>query len=331
MRNLADISKSDFGAKHFAFIDVKEYVENQGIEYTESGDWLKMKCILPFGHEDSSPSMFIHKLHGGWNCYVCGKGNWSQLCEHMEWEVEIESILVGGVHESVWNDSAKRIKDLANDTFEHDISHIPPSNLKKIVSNESDCLPHYKYLQSRDMVDLIKLFNICYVKKGDAKYGMNYVKRIIIPCHSKDGKYLWCEGRAITHQKVNRKYYRPFGVNKVKYLFNFHRVKKKRSNYIIVVEGIIDAMMLEMWDFPGVCCFGAKISDEQIQLLTQFNHIYVCLDNDKAGIEGWVDVKKKLSGLGVNINRILLPKGKDINDISKDKFSQLLKKSKIII
>ena len=65
MPSLKDIVKSDFSANSFAPVDVENFISNKGIEFTKSGKWLKMRCILPFGHNDSSPSFFIHSEHGG--------------------------------------------------------------------------------------------------------------------------------------------------------------------------------------------------------------------------------------------------------------------------
>jgi DNA primase len=337
-RSLKDIVKSDYGLGSFPFVDVEEFIESQGIEFTKSGDWLKMRCILPFGHKDHSPSMFIHSKHGAYNCFVCGTGNWNQLCEHMEWNVEIESITIDGVPDVVWKDTQEKIKNIdKNKTKEH--SKSIPKGFKKITITDKHCIKHHKYMVDRNIENLIDMFNVGYVPKGDSKYGMNFVNRIIIPCHDNSGNYMWCEGRAIVHTKVDRKYYRPFGINKTKYLFNYHRVIRANYDWVIVVEGIIDAMILWSWRLPGVCCFGASISDEQISLLSKFNKVFVCLDNDPAGIKGWIGdreknkngVKQKLIGIGISVNRIMMPKGKDVNNLTEIHFKKLLKKSKKIV
>lgn len=337
-KSLKDIVKKDYGMNSFPFVDVEEFIKNEGIEYTKSGDWLKMKCILPFGHVDHSPSMFIHSKNGGYNCYVCGSGNWAQLCEHMEWNVEIESIIIDGVPDAVWKDAKERIQKIGKSKVKEQSKPIP-KGIKRITSNNKKCSKHYQYMVDRNIENLIDIFGVGFVEKGDDNYGMNYVNRIIIPCHDTVGKYMWCEGRAITHVKIHRKYYRPFGIGKINYLFNYHRVIKANYNWVIVVEGIIDAMILWSWKLPGVCCYGSNISDEQIGLLARFDKVYICLDNDPAGIKGWAGdkkskkngVKQKINGIGVSVNRIIMPKGKDVNNLSEKHFRKLLERSKKIV
>lgn len=326
-KNLSDIVKNDYGLGSFPFVDVEQFVESQGIEFTKSGEWMKMKCILPLGHNDSKPSMFIHSKHGGANCYVCGSFSWNQLCEMMEWDVVVESVLVGIVPSSVWSDTTDRLKHLGKEVNE--VVNNKPSGMKKIDKFYVGCKRHYQYCVDRKIEHLIDIFNISYTRIQDGLYNTNYVNRLIIPCHNSVGKYIWCEGRTITHQKVDRKYYRPYGIAKVKYLFNYHRVVKQH-NWVIVVEGIVDAMLLWSWNLPGVCCFGATISDEQIVLLSRFDKVYVCLDNDPAGIKGWVDVKSKLLNIGVELYRVLLPKNNDVNDVGESTFKKYLLKSKKI-
>ncbi len=329
MGNLSNV-KVD-GTDKYGVADIELFLESKGIEFTRSGDWLKMNCILP-GHNDSSPSFFIHRLHHNYNCYVCGSGNFTQLCEQMGWEINIESINVDCVPDSIWKDVKEKIKNIEYEPDKKKEQSKPaPKGLKKITSSEINCKKHYQYMADRNIESLIDMFNVGYVVKGDKNYSLNYINRIIIPCHDSDGKYMWCEGRAITHIKVDRKYFRPFGINKTKYLFNYHRVKKSGYDYIVVVEGIIDAMILWSWDIPGVCCFGSNISDEQISLLAVYNKVYVCLDNDAAGIKGWVTAKKRLKDIGIALNRIILPKNKDINNITENHFRTLLKKSKKIV
>lgn len=309
---------------NFPTVDVETYVQGKGIEYTKSGKWLKMRCILPFGHDDTSPSFFIHSEHGGYNCYVCGSGNWDELCKHMNWNINIDTLDVESIPDAIWKDSAKRIKQLESPEKREKSFH-KPHGMRKIDGITSHCHNHMKYLQNRRLANAIDTFEISYTIQSDVEYETNYLNRVIIPCHNSEGKYIWPEGRLITPAKTDRKYYRPFGVEKIKYLFNLHRVLQQGYQDVIVVEGIMDAINLWMWNFPAVCCYGAGLDEQQIAQLMVFDNVMLCLDNDTAGNKGYAVAVNKLLNTGINLFRIMLPKGQDVNNIDLAKWNRLYK------
>ncbi len=331
-------SLKDYVEKHkenvFPTVDVETFIQSKGVEYTKSGKWLKMRCILPFGHDDSNPSFFIHSEHGGWNCYICGSGSWVDLCQHMCWNVEIDTLDVESIPTAIWKDSVSRIKQLGQDEKKEKVFH-KPHGFKKIDLTDNNCAKHLQYLKNRKLHWAINEFEIGYTIQSDAPYSKggyesDYLNRVIIPCHNKEGKYIWPEGRLITSGKTDRKYYRPFGVEKIKYLFNLHRVLQAGYQNVIVVEGIMDAINLWIWKFPAVCCYGAELSEEQMAQLMIFDEIMLCLDNDKAGLKGYGHAVNKLMKTGVKIYRIKLPKGKDVNNLDIIQWRILYRRKKHI-
>ena len=204
-----------------------------------------------------------------------------------------------------------------------------PNGFTKINEDINLCKKHYAYLKDRNLTHCIDTFKIGFTTSTDSRYGNNFKDRIIIPVHNIKGKYIWPEGRLITNVK-KRKYYRPNGVNKINALFNLHRTIKIQRKYVIVVEGIIDAMILHMAGYSTVCCFGANLSIEQISALTHFYDIYLCFDVDRAGINGFVKSKKILIGLGMKIYRIKLPRHQDVNLIGISRFKKYFENAKLI-
>lgn len=308
-------------------IDVEEFLLNKGYEFIHRGDWLSMRCPFP-EHDDSNPSFFIHKYHLGFNCFVCGSGTWDDFVERMGWDVDesYTDINVNKLPEGLWKDFKKRTEK----TNKKEPKYQMPYGFKIITKR---CKRHYEYILNRNMdkIDIEKFidtFNVGCTNlfddrircDGEYLYGGVYKNRIIIPCHNEIGKITWFEGRYMGNKKISNKYWRPSGVNKTNYLFNFHRVKKKGYRWIVVVEGIIDAMILWMWSVPAVCSFGSKISEKQIGLLMEFDKVYICLDNDDAGVKGWVSAMNTLKETGLEVMRILLPRKKDINDLTYNEF-----------
>ena len=316
----------------FPTVDVVEFLTSKGIEFkqSENNPWLKMRCLMP-DHDDKTPSFFIHKIHGGYNCYGCkATGNWGELCEIMNWDIKNDNVTLDTVHDSLWKDSIDGIKksDIVNEI----IVAKKPEGLELLDFENKKHKDFLKYINDRniDVKEFCDKFKLFCTFTYDDLYRKKYFHRLIIPVYDEWGKYLWMEGRTILKIK-KEKYWRPSTVRKQLTLYNLNRVLKAGFDYVIVVEGIIDAMLLWLWGLPGVCCFGSVISDDQILLLMKFYEIILCLDNDEAGIKGFVKSKDKFSGTGTTISRVIMPKKKDVNVIGEKQFRYLLTKRRDII
>lgn len=58
-----------------------QYYEQQGIKLLGAGAW--QSAICPF-HDDSNPSLRVHRQTGGYRCMVCGAHGGSILDFHMQ-------------------------------------------------------------------------------------------------------------------------------------------------------------------------------------------------------------------------------------------------------
>lgn len=333
MMNMKNSLKTYTQSQQLIDIDVKQILTEKGIEFTDRGHWIHLKCLFP-DHDDSNPSMSINVINLGFNCFGCSRdGTWSELCNELGWKIESsdESVLVGVVPKQLWKESKERF-DESDKSIPEKVFQIPDGY--KLVKEGSK---HYQYIEKRNIVESISSFKIGMTNVvSDPVYKNWYKGRIIIPVHNSSGKYIWCEARTIYKNNKTR-YYRPAGVEKQNYLFNLHRVLRSKFQWVIVVEGIIDAMNLWMWELPAVCTFGASLSIKQLELLTNFEEIYLCYDNDKAGNhaffgdEGKIGIKDLVGGIGISIYRIIMPRRKDVNDIGKKYFLKLLDRAKKIV
>ena len=67
----------------------------------------------------------------------------------------------------------------------------------------------------------------------------------------------------------------------------------------------------------------------QLQQLMSFKEIFLCYDNDNAGLKALFGDEKKtgiiemLQGTGVRLNRIIVPRGKDPNTMTRHQFNNL--------
>jgi DNA primase len=309
--------------------DIEKYLIDKGIKYkihksSRNGTWLQMRCPFP-EHDDKKPSFSINVESLAYNCYVCGKGNWFKLCKKLGWkDWESDDVLVGVTPAADWNNAMKLL--YSNDNKKEVYVALKPKN-KKIVDGDK----FYNYLKGRNLVKAIKTFNIRCCTDWDENYGSIYKNRITIPVHDLDGKnIIWYEGRSIVDDKKVLKYYRPDGVEKTRLLFNYHNAKKSGSKKIIIAEGILHAIQLWLWGYVGVCTFGAGISLDQLELLLEFDEIYICFDIDKAGIKAYDELKELIIETGIKIRRIKIPRGNDVNTISKNQFDEYYNNAVII-
>lgn len=91
---------------------------------------------------------------------------------------------------------------------------------------------------------------------------------------------------------------------------NMH--KARRYDEIVIVEGFLDPLIATargMDNVIGIC--GAKITNEQFNRIIEYKpeRIFLCLDNDKAGIEGTENAIKRFNAKSVEVLVVALQKG----------------------
>lgn len=126
----------------------------------------------------------------------------------------------------------------------------------------------------------------------------------------------------VTERNVINKYFNiPHGMGKPVYLLNYIKQQGIKSAY--VVESQIDALYLWTLGKPAIALFGTG-SKAQYRILrhTEITHYYLALDGDQAGRTG---IKKFINNMPSEllIDVLLLPDGKDINDLSAEEIESL--------
>jgi hypothetical protein len=119
-----------------------------------------------------------------------------------------------------------------------------------------------------------------------------FSNRIIIP-FEQEGILFYFQARSLTDQKpkyLNPTYYNNLKVSDVLYPFD------EDAEYVVVCEGPVDAISLQLQGVNATSTQGCKISQQQIEALKSFKgRIILAYDNDTAGQHGRVafDVKRK--------------------------------------
>lgn len=310
--------------------DLVSFFASLGVKAEDVGKDIKIKC--PF-HDDNDPSLSVRKSDGVWNCFGCNEsGSFLELLDHYgidhgefvscldgvsdaEWYASIEKILDKRASKKSYWDEFENFKILSS--YYKDVTQI---NIDRMVK---------RYAKERGfLTKTIKYFKVGFVYPKTQR-NEKYFGRMIIPVHDKDGKKIWGESRRIDGE-TKRKYLRPYLCGSGDILFNYHRAVK-RPKYVILVEGVLDVMKCWEYGYNAVGNFGVRISDLKLNLLSRFDRVYFCYDKDvkrnprgKTAQQLQDEAIMRASGRGYEVFKIDMPLGKDVCDLSKEEFDELL-------
>jgi len=247
---------------------IENKLKSLNFKFTKTGDnFIMTKCLNP-EHKDTHPSFSINTETGFGKCFTCNfKVNsdyWLKnvLDEEMISEIN-RNILYQQVEEAY-------IKTEKSHSFKH---YLPPygGSLKK----------PYRGLSP----EFLKEQGIYYCNKG------LYANRLIFPYYSYNRELQGFNSRLIKSSlidpKTNPKYKYSKGLKPEDIIYP---LIKKNTDYIIIVEGIMDALSGAYMGLPTIMNFGVNntIKSKKIKefLRLGVDTIYIALDNDKAGEEG---------------------------------------------
>jgi|TARA_R110002110_G_scaffold48719_3_gene145058 DNA primase len=132
-------------------------------------------------------------------------------------------------------------------------------------------------------------FKFSYCEEG------KYSNRLIIP-YIWDGKPVYFQARRLS--SFGMKYLNPSreetGVKSSEILFPFN----KKHDYVIVTEGPLDAITLQINGFNATCTQGSMMSKAQARQLKS-QSVILSYDNDEAGKEGTAKAYRLLKSLNV--------------------------------
>lgn len=126
----------------------------------------------------------------------------------------------------------------------------------------------------------------------------------------------------ITKRSVRTKqFFIPQGVKKPVYLLNF--MLKENRDTIFVCESQINALYMNTLGYPAVALIGTGTRDQyEILNKSPIRHYILAFDGDEAGDKG---ITRFLSNIrkDVFVDVMLLPRGKDCNDLTGEEIAQL--------
>lgn len=314
------------------------------VDLKKSGNSYKGLC--PF-HNEKTPSFTVDDRKQLFHCFGCGEGgDVVSFIMHKEGLSYIDSMKYLAKKAGIKLDDTKSSKENKILNRYYDINKDIMMYFYKNLLTDKACQIYLKnrgfrsnivntfmlgfaknswddllnYVKNKDYL-LDDIENLGLIKKSqNGKYYDKYRNRLIFPIINHYGKVIGFGGRSIDstmpkylnspESQVFKKRYNLYGLN----------VFKKQSNKdIILVEGYMDVIGLNNQGIDqAVASLGTSLTSDQAKLLKRYaKNVYICYDEDNAGIKATDRAIEILLDEGIKPNIISLEKGLDPDDFVK--------------
>ena len=146
--------------------------------------------------------------------------------------------------------------------------------------------------------------------------------RIMFPLHNSNGQVVGFSGRIYKANDEGAKYMNSPESDifiKGDMLYNYHRALKpaRDAGFVYLNEGFMDVIAMHRAGYDNVIALmGTALTNGHLQLLRRMTKkIVICLDGDNAGQNAAMKATDFLSSHGFTVRIILLPEGKDPDEI----------------
>lgn len=285
---------------------------------------IKVTCPIHKRGQETKPSCFV-STNGLVHCFSC---NYSSDIYSMISELlynRFDGGLAGKKYiEKLYKLDKENIRDFnLNALFEKiEKNRDGVKEVKKIISEDE--LEKYRYfhpyMYKRQLTnEIIEKFDIGF--DGNYKYFDKIVPCITMPVKDIEGDVITIIRRAV-------KFKRFFIENHIKKpVYGVYEITKEKDVPIFITESVFNCLTLWIWGFESVALIGLG-NDYQFNILKKLPNrlFYTCMDGDNAGREAAKKINQKLFNKFVfNIDML---DSKDVNDLSKEQFLELLNECK---
>lgn len=314
------------------------------VDLKKSGNSYKGLC--PF-HNEKTPSFTVDDRKQLFHCFGCGEGGdvvsfimhkeGLSYIDSMKYLAKKAGIKLDDTKSSKENKILNRYYDINKDIMMYFYKNLLTDKAGQIylknrgfrsnivntfmlgfAKNSWDDL--LNYVKKKDYL-LDDIENLGLIKKSqNGKYYDKYRNRLIFPIINHYGKVIGFGGRSIDstmpkylnspESQVFKKRYNLYGLN----------IFKKQSNKdVILVEGYMDVIGLNNQGIDqAVASLGTSLTSDQAKLLKRYaKNVYICYDEDNAGIKATDRAIEILLDEGIKPNIISLEKGLDPDDFVK--------------
>lgn len=200
------------------------------------------------------------------------------------------------------------------------VNYMASFNKKETKYVSEDELRGYRYttqyMYDRKLTDEV-------ISKFDVGVDLNFIppgrKRkkptITFPVRDEKGRTLFIYRRSI----ADKNFFMPQGIEKP--VYGLYELPKD-THSVIICESIFNALTCYVYGKPALALLGtgtpAQINKLKLLGISEF---VIGLDPDEAGERGYKKLKRALSSIAF-VKRMLIPEGKDINDLTKEEFNE---------
>ena len=269
---------------------------------------LMVSCPYHKGGQEKKPSCGIRKSDGFLHCFACGASHsLTETISNCFGKNDLGKYGIKWLQNNFLGDIAAK-RDLHLDLSRTQIKTTP----KYVTEEELDSYRYiHPYMFKRKMTEeMIELFDIGYDKDTEC---------ITFPVRDEQGNCLF-----IARRNVNYKFFNyPTNVDKPIYgLYELSKLKEQPKE-IIVCESMINCITCWVFGRPAIALNGTG-TKKQLDKLKQLEYrkLILGLDPDSAGQHGCDNIYKHLKDTKL-ITKLVIPTGKDINDLSKEEFLNL--------
>ena len=348
-----------------------EYIEKHWAPLKKVGSNFLTRC--PF-HDDSNPSMSVNDSKGLYHCFSCKAGGnlitfvkefknlnsaeaIDEICNFFNIKIrkaktnfqedlntKKELYNLNNEISNLFNKFLLQSKN-GKDALDYlkkrgfDKKDIAENNLG-LAPNKWDFLVSFINKDKKNM-DLAVKLGLIIKKEEEHKLYDFFRNRIIFPIANRQNQVLGFAGRSINNETpkyINSPESEIFLKRKMLYGINkFSNLKRGKSNYIFIVEGYTDVMMMNKYKFYNVVAtMGTALTIEHANEIKKYsNKVILCYDSDEAGINASFKNIEPLYQLGIEVYMLKLGEKHDpcsfIEEYGKEEFIEKAKKSTLII
>lgn len=310
--------------------------------------------LCPF-HREKTPSFCVSMDKQIFKCFGCSKGgnviSFIMKIENLDFWESVEMLaqrahidLLRYEQSSNFSSNVKEKKDLRQTMFNinREVGIYYYNNLVELLKQDNNLVKEYVKKRRFDMRTLarfgigfangkVPLFDYL-LKKGFTKDEIlksgivlqndrgriydRFNSRLMFPIFDIRDRIVAFGGRVLDKslpKYINSQENEIYHKGKTLYLMNF--AKRKKQEYIIIVEGYMDAIALQKSGFDNVVAsLGTALTDDQARLLKKYtDNVIICYDQDSAGQNATMRGLDILSKRNINVKVLKLDK-KDVKD-----------------
>ena len=290
-------------------------------------------ALCPF-HDDTAPSLSLDPVRGRFHCFGCGVAGdvftFAQLAVGVPFREAVDLLaekagiekFQGSPEETKRIEAERAVGDVLTETaayYRQRLSSeartylteergLPAEICDRFQVGWADGYLHQHLLERRGHpLDLCRRAGVLIGETATSVRDV-FRHRVMFPTF-RHGRVINLSGRGLRGEEP--KYLHLKGRRRS--LFNAEAALRQKTVY--VVEGVLDALSLEAWGLPAAALLGASgLKPEQAKWFARAETVYVCLDGDRAGEDGAVQLGELL---GSKARIVHLPEGQDPNDLFK--------------